>query len=144
MNVSANSEKHQKQAVVEVPEHDPATGFDYRVHIKDAKTGRMIRMQHYARHSSGGQTLLERPIGSGNAFTENGEPAGRYDFSNAASWKKLSESHVDVAAAPANREEYLTQELDAAKAEIEAMKLEHKAAQREAKAPQEPTQSQKK
>ncbi len=93
------AEAQPKRKIVEHPELDPSTGFDYRTHIKDAKTGQLIRLQNYARHSKNGEVLLERPIGSGNCFFENGEPAGRYRFTQTktdVTWEKISDTHLEV------------------------------------------------
>ena len=128
-NTGMNAEAFQKGTVVEQPPYDPSTGFDYRVHIKDAKTGRLIRLQHYARHAHGGEVLLERPIGSGNCFHENGQPAGRYKFQDDKGKpckEKVSEKHLEVAAAPASYLESVEQELDSVRAELEALKAEKK------------------
>jgi hypothetical protein len=126
-NISGNAEAFKKGTVVEQPPYDPSTGFDYRVHVKDAKTGRLIRLQHYARHAHGGEVLLERPIGSGNCFYENGVPAGRYRFQDAKGKpckEKISEDHIEVAAAPASYQEALEQDNEALRAELEALKAE--------------------
>lgn len=124
MNIGANSEAMKAPGPVEQPARDFSTGFDYRTHIKDAKTGRLIRLQHYARHARSGEVLLERPVGSGNAFTENGEPAGRWDFNT---WKKISPEHIEVAQPPANPMEALQQENETMRNELEALRAEAKA-----------------
>lgn len=126
----------QKLKVIEHPEHDPSTGFDYRVHIKDAKTGRVIRIQNYSRHARGGEVLLERPSGSGNCFFENGEPAGRWDLTK---WERIADKHIAVAPAPANREEALEQENEALQRELAALRAESSSAQK----PQQHKQGQK-
>lgn len=128
MNVQGNArafrEPVEKPKVVEAPERDFSTGFDYRVQIRDAKTGRIHAIQHYAMHIRNGETLLERPIGSGNAFFQNGEPAGRWDFNE---WKKIGQEHIKVAASPENREQELAQQLEMANLELEALRAEAKA-----------------
>lgn len=48
--------------------------FDYRTHIKDPKTGKLIKFQPYKMVIKDGITMLERPIDSGNWFHPNGEP----------------------------------------------------------------------
>ena len=53
------------------------TGFDYRVHISDPKTGRLVKYQPYQMVIKDGVTKLERPIGSGNWFYPNGEPVNK-------------------------------------------------------------------
>lgn len=118
----------QKPKPVEVPARDFDTGFDYRTHIRDAKTGRLIILQPYSRHSNGEQVLLERPIGSGNCFAENGEPAGRWKFETAgkeAKWTKLSDTHDATAKNPSvNPVEDLRAENEALKAERAARDAE--------------------
>ena len=118
-----------KQKIVEHPEFDPSTGFDYRTHIKDAKTGKLIRIQTYARHARSGEVLLERPVGSGNCFSENGEPAGRW---NLTKWEKISDDHIAVKAAPANREEDLEQRNAILERELAALKAESQMKQQRA------------
>jgi hypothetical protein len=55
-------------------EHTQPSGFDYRVHIFDAKTGKLVKYQPYQMVIKDGITKIERPIGSGNWFHPNGEP----------------------------------------------------------------------
>ncbi len=110
-----------KAKVIEHPQRDASTGFDYRVHIKDATTGKLIRIQDYAKHMRGGEVLLERPIGSGNCFREGGQEAGRWDTEK---WSKISDTHIEVAEAPANHMEALTQRNEALEREIAALKAE--------------------
>lgn len=55
-------------------ENTQPQGFDYRVHITDPKTGRLIKYQPYQMVIKDGLTRIERPIGSGNWFYSNGEP----------------------------------------------------------------------
>jgi hypothetical protein len=110
-----------KPKIVEHPALDESTGFDYRVHIKDSKTGKLIRLQHYAKHAKGDEVMFERPIGSGNAYTPNGEPAGLWDFKQ---WKKLGDEHAEVAQPPANRQEELEQQNAALEAELSQLRAE--------------------
>jgi len=113
--------------VIEHPVLDPSTGFDNRVHISDAKTGKLIRVQDYARHSRGEEVLYERPIGSGNCYYPNGQPAGRYAFKQEGKemvWEKISDKHLDVAPAPASREEALEDKNAALEAELAALRAE--------------------
>ena len=69
-----NQSEAEAPKIIESPERDWTKGFDDRVHVRDAKTGRVIRVQDYAKHFNGSQVMYERPIGSGNMFRENGEP----------------------------------------------------------------------
>lgn len=116
-----SAEQQEKPKVVEQPQRDHSTGFDYRTHIKDAKSGKIIRLQHYAKHSRGTEVLLERPIGSGNMFTENGVAAGRWDIKG---WTKISDKHVDAPQPPANRVEELEQHNEALQRELAALQAE--------------------
>ncbi len=129
-----------KLKITEHPQYDASTGFDYRVHIKDAKTGKVIRLQHYARHTNGTAVLLERPIGSGNAFSENGAKAGRWDFKK---WQKITDSHSEVAQPPANRTEELEQRNAALEQELAALRAESEV-KHEAKSGTQAQQVQKK
>ena len=52
--------------------------FDMTVQHRDAKSGRVVRVDPYRQFSSKKfGTRLERPVGSGNCFYGSGEPAGR-------------------------------------------------------------------
>ncbi len=126
MSTVQDRDYQPKAKVIEHPQRDESTGFDNRVHIKDAKTGKLIRIQHYARHAKGAEILFERPIGSGNCFFENGVSAGRWDLTQ---WAKISDNHIEVAAAPANQMEHLEQQNAALTAELSALRAEAKAAQ---------------
>lgn len=66
-----------KPKVIEHPERNPSEGFDLRTHIKDAKTGKLIRVQPYTRRVVNSVVYYERPVGSGNLFFESGLAAGR-------------------------------------------------------------------
>ncbi len=81
-----------QEEVTEWPPRDPNKGFDDRVHIKNAKTGEMIRKQPYrSKHlkdGEGSKEYCERPVGSGNLFTRDGAPAGRID-GDWAKWEKV-------------------------------------------------------
>jgi hypothetical protein len=57
-------------------------GFDLRTHIRDPKTGQVIKKQPYKLYigkfdGSNVGKFYERPVGSGNLFYENGAVAGR-------------------------------------------------------------------
>lgn len=66
-----------KPDVIEDPP-PPMSGFDFRTHIKDARTGELIRIQAYRRRCIGNQTFCERPVDSGNLWYEDGKQAGRW------------------------------------------------------------------
>lgn len=57
--------------------------FDLKTHHFDPK-GKLIKKNPYRLHVVRGEKLFERPIGSGNLFHANNEPAGRvtYDISD--------------------------------------------------------------
>ncbi len=127
-----SAELPQKK-VIEHPQLDPSTGFDYRTHIKDAATGKLIRIQNYARHARGGEVLLERPVGSGNCFAENGESIGRFRFVTEGKEtipQKISDDHIEVAPAPTNHMEDLTQRNSALESELAALRAEAEAARK--------------
>ncbi len=115
------AEAQPKAKVIEHPQLDESTGFDYRTHIRDSKTGRLHRVQNYARHSRGTDVLLERPVGSGNCFHENGTSAGNWDTTG---WKKLSDTHKAAAPQALNREDELMQRNDALEKELAALRAE--------------------
>jgi hypothetical protein len=124
------SEEQPQKKIVEHPQRDESTGFDYRTHIKDAGTGRLVRVQHYAKHMSGGEVLLERPPGSGNCFAENGQPVGRYEFKTEGKQqiiKKIADKHIDVKATPVNHIDELTERNEALERELAALRAEQDA-----------------
>lgn len=53
-------------------------GLDLRVHIRDAKTGRIVAKQPYRLFIEGGQEKFERPVGSGNFWSRDGRPLGEH------------------------------------------------------------------
>jgi len=71
-------------------ENTQVTGFDYRVHITDPKTGRLVKYQPYQMVIKDGITKIERPIGSGNWFHPNGEPIKKSEKG-----EKVNESKAD-------------------------------------------------
>lgn len=56
----------------------PLKEFDKLVHVRD-QHGVLIDENHYAYHIIEGTPYFERPIGSGNLFYPNGDPAGRLE-----------------------------------------------------------------
>ncbi len=119
--------EQQKAQAAEHPQLDESTGFDYRTHISDSRTGKLVRLQHYTRHARGTEVLLERPPGSGNCFNENGTPAGRYSFvtkGRETMWEKVSDEHIATKPAPANHMEELTQRNEALEQELAALRAE--------------------
>lgn len=53
--------------------------FDLRTHHFDGR-GRLKGKNPYRAHIQNGIVYYERPVGSGNLFYENNEPAGRVEF----------------------------------------------------------------
>lgn len=52
--------------------------FDLRTHIRDPKSGKVLQHQPYVLIIEGGQRKFERPVGSGNYWTEGGQPIGEH------------------------------------------------------------------
>jgi len=52
--------------------------FDLRTKIIDNKTKRIIKYQPYRLFVKGGTQKFERPVGSGNLWYSNGEPANEH------------------------------------------------------------------
>lgn len=99
--------------------------FDHRTHIRDENTGALIAYQPYAYHSFGSTRLYERPQGSGNMFTPNGDPCGRWELRGQGVWEKISDSHAPVKSVSfASREALLADENESLKAELAALKAE--------------------
>lgn len=71
-------------------------GFDYRVQIKDPKTGKIVKYQPYKMVIENGLTKLERPIGSGNWFHPNGEPIEKETKKQLDKKEKANESQTDT------------------------------------------------
>lgn len=100
--------------------------FDHRVRVVNEKTGQTIAYQPYATHIFGAdkQTLLERPIGSGNMFDLKGNPIGRWEPRHNGTWEKVDETHAAAKPIPVDEKEYLREQLEAAQAELKAIKSE--------------------
>lgn len=47
--------------------------FDLRVHIREPKTGKLVDVRPYKLHIIQGTRYFERPVGSWEFFSENGE-----------------------------------------------------------------------
>jgi hypothetical protein len=87
--------------IIEHPEKQEGI-FDFRTHIRDTKTGRLVAHQPYAMHCIGDLKLLERPVGSGNMFTTGGQEQGRWQIvkdGKNSHWQKVSDTHADVPSA---------------------------------------------
>lgn len=52
--------------------------FDTTVHIRDVKSGKLLKTQSYRLRVVNGVRQYERPVGSGNLWFENGEPANEH------------------------------------------------------------------
>jgi hypothetical protein len=70
-------------------------GFDYRVQVKDPKTGKVIKYQPYAMVIENGITKLERPIKSGIWYHPNGELIEK-ETKKADKKEKVDESKTDI------------------------------------------------
>jgi len=46
--------------------------FDYKVHVRDAKTGKVVKTNSYRKYVSDKGTVLERPPGSGYFYFPSG------------------------------------------------------------------------
>ena len=66
----------QKRNLIEY-EPDP-NKFDLRTHIWDTK-GNLVKENTYRSFIREGRQVFERPVGSGNLWYENNEPAGRIE-----------------------------------------------------------------
>lgn len=53
------------------------TEFDLRTHLRDEKSGVVVRKNPYRLYYREGIQYFERPVGSGNLWFKSGEPAGR-------------------------------------------------------------------
>lgn len=97
-----SAEKLQDKPIKEFPPKQYGSGgeavFDNRVHIRDSDSGRLVKKQHYAKHTFGNTTLYERPIGSGNMFGHSGEPIGNWKPTSDGRWEKILASHKDAPA----------------------------------------------
>jgi len=78
MSKEQDASYQPRATVIEHPPHNPAEGFDRRVHIMDAKTGKLIKYQPHTLHIVGGNEYYEFPVSSGNLFYRSGEKAGRW------------------------------------------------------------------
>jgi hypothetical protein len=65
--------------------------FDRRTHIWDSQ-GRLIKTQLYVEYVRDGNRYIERPINSGNLWTEDNQPAGRVEKTYSAKGTVLTKS----------------------------------------------------
>lgn len=70
--------------------------FDWRTHVKDPKTGRLVKFQPYKMVIKDGLTMIERPIDSGNWFHPNGEPIKKETKQQFVKKEKADESKADT------------------------------------------------
>src|SRR5665213_428083 len=93
----AEESKDNVRPIKEFPPKQFGSGgeavFDNRVHIRDEATGRLIKKQHYARHTFGNKTIYERPVGSGNCFDAHGESIGQWKMIEGGRWEKIAAEH---------------------------------------------------
>ncbi len=94
-------------------------GFDLRVHIRDPKSGAIVRKQPYRLHVIQGVQYFERPVGSFNLWYKSGEPAGRMVDGE----PKPEADHVDWKA-PRTHDDDLRDKLVAQDAQIDQLKRE--------------------
>lgn len=117
-----------KEKVVEHPPKQEGI-FDHRTHILNSVTGRLVNYQPCATHCNGDIKIHERPIGSGNMFSPNDTPLGRYEKiieggQFRGNWKKISEEHIATKPIPINKQEHYEQENEDLRSELAAIKAE--------------------
>lgn len=67
----------QKPKIQESPEWS-GEGFDLRTHVRDANTGRILKLQPYRMKIKDGVETFERPVGSGNLWFRDGSAANEH------------------------------------------------------------------
>lgn len=125
-----------------MPNAQESAGFDLRTHIFD-KRGRLTGKNPYRLHVRNGERLFERPVGSGNLWYENGDPAGRVEVTISADARTQTKKfHIGAEhkayTAPLTGAEKLHFEHEELKAKTAAMEAELAAirAEREAQSSQ--------
>lgn len=121
-----------------------AKKFDLKVHDFDRR-GRLLGKNPYRCHVRDGSKYFERPVGSGNLFFENGEPAGRVitklsdDGTTISKRFDFKAEHIDYVMPPTGAEK-LSAEYEALKAKNAAIEAELAAlrAESEARTTQKP------
>lgn len=68
-------------------------GFDTTVHVRDPRSGRLVKENHYALHVVGGMQLYER---DGKYFWPNGEEASHADVKEVFPEFKFKETAPSV------------------------------------------------
>ncbi len=71
-------------------------GFDYRVTVKDPKTGKVIKHQPYRMVIENGVTKIERPVKSGIWFHPNGDLIEKETKKQLDKKEKANESQTDI------------------------------------------------
>lgn len=102
--------------------------FDLQTHVRD-KYGKLIKTNPYRRYCRGGEVYYERPVGSGNLWYENNEPAGRMIDNKV----DRTAAHVEFTA-PVSEDQKLVKAVLDTKAENEALRRELEALKAEAQA----------
>lgn len=74
-----SKKEKEEQSVQETDGKQDPNKFDLTVHHRD-RLGRVLKVVPYRLHVYEGRRLFERPVGSGNVWYENNEPAGRMEF----------------------------------------------------------------
>lgn len=100
--------------------------FDLRTHLRDKKTGEIIVEQGYALHIIDGEEIFERPPGSGQYFSRNGEEHPGHAV--VALQKELEAKKAEKEAALAARKEARAAAAKQAKAEAAAKQKAEEAA----------------
>ena len=120
--------------------------FNLKTHKFDGR-GRLVGKSPYRMHVVSGEALFERPVNSGNLFYENGDPAGRVEYTKGPKGQitgktfKRNEAHkayvppLSGAEKVSAENENLKAENLKLMAELEAIRAEQAAKQAEAKLP---------
>ena len=119
------SDEQKAPPIEEHPPRDWSRGFDTRVHITDAKTGRLLKFQPYKLHVVGGVEYYERPVKSGNLFYPDGKVAGRWvEGPNKQMYADTNAEHIEFVAAESEwqTEDAVRSENEALRAELAALK----------------------
>lgn len=125
-----SSGQQEKQPIKEFPPKQYGSAgepvFDARVHIRNEKTGALVKKQHYAWHMFGDKKMFERPIGSGNMFNQAGEPIGKWEMNKEnGHWAKVSDVQENAESYEmVGTVEDLIDENSELKAELAALKAE--------------------
>lgn len=117
----------QQEKLAKLLENPDPSKFDSRVHIRDER-GNLVLVQPYKLHVISGSKYYERPVGSGNLWLENGQPAGRMVKGEVKEGLAHEEWITPKTGADKLYEDLAkkTQQYEAAMKELEAIKKEQK------------------